>query len=313
MTTHLDRPGTHVEVARRFPDFFIIGAAKSGTSTLHDYLRKHPALWMSADKEPCFFDPNVDAEHRDPGAYHNLFEGAREDQLCAESSTNYAMWPLVPDVPHSISEAAPHARFIYLLRDPVRRCYSHFKHRHERETLPGKPYRMSFEEYLDFDPLIADASDYAAQVRQYLEHFPKESILLLSFERFVEDPVETLRQVHEFLGVEDRSEEDGAEPLHSNDSGDFAGQMLRVYTTAPLKRIPGLQAVYNWMPASLKAAAIALARKSPLARAAGRKLTPPPMLPETRARLQERFDESNAFLEAEFGFDTSCWPSSSKD
>jgi hypothetical protein len=299
-------------VARRVPDFFIIGAAKSGTSTLHDYLRKHPSLWMSDVKEPCFFDPNVAAERRDPEAYYKLFEGAGEDQLCAESSTNYAMWPLVPDVPRSIARVNPNARFIYLLRDPVRRCYSHFKHRHERETLPGRPYRMSFEEYLEFDPLIADASDYAAQVRRYLEHFPKESILLLSFERFVKDPIETLGQVYEFLGVEDRSEQDGAEPLHTNDSGDFAGQMLRVYSTAPLKKIPGLQSVYNRMPAGLKAASLALVRKSPLAGAARRKLTPPPMPPEARARLQERFDASNAFLEAEFGFDSSCWPSSSE-
>jgi hypothetical protein len=297
--------------ARRFPDFFIIGAAKSGTTTLHDYLRKHPDLWMSAVKEPCFFDPNIPPERHDPEAYHELFEGAREDQLCAESSTNYAMWPLVKDVPLSISRTSPHARFIYLLRDPVARCYSHFKHRHERETLPGQPYRMTFEQYLEFDPLIADASDYASQVRQYLEYFPKESILLLSFERFVKDPVETLRRVHEFLGVEDRSEEDGAEPVHSNDSGDFTGQMLRNYTTAPLKKVPGLKVLYDRLPASLKAVAITLARKSPLARAASRKLSPPPMLPETRDRLQERFDASNTFLQAEFGFDPSGWPSSS--
>jgi hypothetical protein len=87
--------------------------------------------------------------------------------------------------------------------------------------------------------------------------------------------------------------------------------MLRNYTTAPLKKVPGLKVLYDRLPASLKAVAITLARKSPLARAASRKLSPPPMLPETRDRLQERFDASNTFLQAEFGFDPSGWPSSS--
>jgi Sulfotransferase family len=299
-----------VDFAKRFPDFFIIGAAKSGTTTLHDYLARHPALWMSAVKEPCFFDPNVAAERRDPERYYGLFEGAAEDQLCAESSTNYAMWPLVPDVPRSIAGINPDARFIYLLREPVRRCYAHFMHRHEREVMKGQPYRMTFEEYLKFDPVVADASDYAAQVRRYLEFYPKESLLLLSFERFVKDPVFTLKQVFDFLGVEDRSEEIGGESVHSNGTDAFKQNMMRVYTMAPLRRIPGLRAVYERMPEPLRAASVSLIQKSILGRGARRRLTPPPMLPETRKRLQERFDASAAYLAAEFGFDASDWAAS---
>jgi hypothetical protein len=295
------------KIASRFPDFFIIGAAKSGTTTLHGYLAKHPALWMSAAKEPCFFDPNIAAEQRDPETYHRLFEGAREDQLCAESSTNYSMWPFVANVPRSIARANPDARFIYLLREPVRRCYAHFMHRHERELLKGRPYRMTFEEYLEFDPVVADASDYADQVRRYLEYYPKESLLLLSFERFVKDPVATLRQVFEFLGVDDQSEEIVGEPLHSNGTDAFKQNMMRVYTMAPLRRIPGLRAVYDRMPENLRAASISLIQKSPLGRRGRRRLTPPPMLPEARKRLQERFDASGAYLAAEFGFDVESW------
>ena len=54
-----------------------------------------------------------------------------------------------------------------------------------------------------------------------------------------------------------------------------------------------------------------MVQKSPLSRGARRRLTPPPILPETRARLQERFDASAAYLANEFGFDTSCWSSGS--
>lgn len=308
------RSATGTELARRFPDFFIIGAAKSGTTTLHEYLSKHPALWMSGVKEPCYFDPRPWGRRHDIDYYHSLFEGAREDQLCAESSTNYTMWPLAADVPRSIARVNPNARFIYLLREPVRRCYAHFMHRHEREVLQGQPYRMTFEEYLNFDPIVADASDYAAQVRRYLEYYPKESLLLLSFERFIKDPVSTLRQVFEFLGVDDRSEQIGGESVHHNGTDAFKQNMMRTYTMASLKRIPGLRAVYDRMPQGLRVKAVELVQKSPLGRGARRRLTPPPMLPETRARLQERFDASAAYLAAEFGFDASDdWTRSSKD
>jgi hypothetical protein len=214
---------------------------------------------------------------------------------------------LAADVPQSIARVRPDARFIYLLREPVRRCYAHFMHRHEREVFSGQPYRMTFEEYLKFDPVVADSSDYAAQVRRYLEYFPKEAILLLSFERFIKDPVSTLKTVFDFLGVDDRSEEIGGKSVHSNGTDAFKQIMMRNYTMAPLKRIPGLRAVYERMPQGLRATAVSLIQKSPLGRGARRRLTPPPMLPETRARLQERFDASAAYLAAEFGFDASDW------
>lgn len=306
-TADAPSPSSALDPARRLPDFFIIGAAKSGTTSLHDYLSKHPALWMSSVKEPCFFDPNVPAQCHDPDFYHGLFEGARSDQLCAESSTNYTMWPMVQDVPASIARVVPNARLIYLLREPVRRCYAHFQHRHEREVCSGKPYTMTFAEYLEFDPVVADASDYEAQIHRYLEHFPKESLLLLPFERFVGDPVPTLKQVFEFLGIEDLSEMIGRQIVHANNSNEFKKVMEHEYTIGPLRRIPGLRAMYNRMPEGLRTKLIELLKKSPLSRRARSRLTPPPMLPEDRKRLHERYAPSRAYLESEFGFDTSDW------
>jgi len=291
----------------RFPDFFTIGAAKSGTSTLHAYLSRHPGLWMSSTKEPCFFDPLQPPDRRDLGRYLALFEGAGESQLCAESSVNYTMWPKVADVPKSISQANPKARFIYLLREPVRRCYSHFIHRHEREVFRGKPYTMSFEDYLEYDPVITYTSDYASQIRRYLDYFPKESLLLLPFEVFVKEPARVLRLVHEFLGVEDRSEVDTLEPLHSNSTDVVKGHMLHSMTVAPLRRIPGLHAAYTLMPERLRAASISVLESSPLGRRTRRRFTPPPMLPETRKRLKARYEASAAYLTSEFGFDVSHW------
>lgn len=291
----------------QLPDFFIIGAAKSGTTTLHNYLAQHPSLWMSAIKEPCYFDPNLPSEQRDPEKYRKLFEGANEEQYRGESSTNYTMWPQVPNVPRSISAVVPHARFIYLLREPIERCYSHFKHRHERERLPGQPYRMTFEEYLAFDPLIADASDYAAQIRQYLDYFPKSSLLLLPFERFVKEPAGVLQELFGFLGVEDISRELTDRPLHSNSSDKFDANLQRSRVLAPFRRVPGLRTLYQSLPKSIREKTASLAEKSVVGRRIQRQFTPPPILADTRERLRERFDASAKYLVEEFDFDLGYW------
>jgi hypothetical protein len=180
-------------------------------------------------------------------------------------------------------------------------------HRHERELFKGRPYRMTFEEYIEFDPRVVDASDYASQLKQYIEYFPKESFLLLPFERYIKDPASTLRAIFNFLGVEDRSEAIAGDSVQKNSRDDFKEGMASLYVMEPLKRIPGLKAVYDRMPKGLRAASLSLVQKSPLSRRARRRLTPPPILPDTRKRLQERYDASAAYLADEFGFDTSGW------
>ncbi len=290
----------------RWPDFFIIGAAKSGTTTLHDYLTRHPALWMSAEKEPGYFDPKTPFKWRDRELYLQLFEGADASQLCGESSTAYSEWPGIPDVPRSIHAVNPRARFIYLLREPIKRCYSHFIHRH-RYTRAEELSRTTFEDYLARRRDIADASDYAAQVQRYLEYFPKESLLLLPFERFVKEPAWALREVFEFLGVEDLSATLTSQPVHSNSTSDSNARIVWNRVVGPFRRVPGLQAIYRSLPPTLRAKSISLVKNSVLGRRAEREITPKPMLASTRERLQERFDASTEYLVKEFGFDPSWW------
>ncbi|MBC7173545.1 MAG: sulfotransferase domain-containing protein, partial [Polyangiaceae bacterium] len=96
----------------RLPDFLIIGAAKSGTTTLFRYLINHSRVFDLAEKEPCFFDAEVNWG-RGLDWYRNLFVGARDDQLCGEASTNYTRYPQVPGVPERIKRVVPDAKLIY--------------------------------------------------------------------------------------------------------------------------------------------------------------------------------------------------------
>jgi hypothetical protein len=125
----------------RFPDFLIIGSAKSGTTTLYECLQRHPNIFLPALKEPQFFSKNSVFEQ---GAawYKALFAQAEDSQICGEASTTYTRWPHTPDVPRRIMNLLPNPKFIYLMRNPVERAYSHYCHHMRFEVT------MTFEEAL---------------------------------------------------------------------------------------------------------------------------------------------------------------------
>ena len=102
------------------PNLFIAGAAKSGTSTLHDYLSLHPDINMSVNKEPNYF------WRKDKGLKHyaKLYGDGRQRYL-GESSTTYRVLPEVVD---RIGETVSDPRFIFIFRNPVDRAVSYYNH-----------------------------------------------------------------------------------------------------------------------------------------------------------------------------------------
>lgn len=190
-----------------FPDFFIIGAMKSGTSSLHHYLASHAEICMSVPKEPNYFSKRRFFFHKSPGWYRSLFGDQR--LLKGESSTAYSKYPTIKHVPERICASVPHAKFIYLLRDPVERTISHVTH----DILEGflrpeptiDPYVRDFEKsiYLQY-------SRYLLQLRQYERVFPPDRLLLLSAEALHKAPRAVLSRVCAFLDVGDHF---GDQPL----------------------------------------------------------------------------------------------------
>lgn len=190
----------------RWPNFFIIGAMKCGTSALHTHLAAHPEIFMSEPKEPSHFvDPAVlralwpemagrgfDREDR----YLALFEGAAGARIVGESSTNYTKRPRVDGVVERIAAAVPDARFLYLMREPVSRTLSHYWH----VVRAGREHRPPAEA-LAADPHYLEVSDYALQLEPYLARFGPERILLLTTEALAADPASAVRTVYRWLGV----------------------------------------------------------------------------------------------------------------
>jgi hypothetical protein len=188
------------------PTFFIIGAAKAGTTSLHYYLDQHPQIQMAVNKEPNFFAGPENGIPYPPDRvarleeYEQLFDPALE--VRGESSTDYTMYPRRQDVPERIGELVPDAKFIYLVRDPIERTISHYKMRvaflGERRSLPE-----ALGDLTDRYSPYTCGSLYASQLELYLSTFPQERVLVVDQAELLANRRQTLQEIFSFLAVDD--------------------------------------------------------------------------------------------------------------
>lgn len=223
------------------PNFLVIGALKAGTTSLYEYLRGHPQIFMSRPKEPAFFGSNW---LRGLAWYERLFDDAGEAIAIGEASTEYSAHPHVPEVPSRIRGLLPGVRLIYLVRHPVERMLSEYHH----NLITGLEHDSSADEALLRDPTYENVSRYALQVEQYLEFFPLDRILILRSEHLRHERVSSLRRVFEHLGVDSRWE--GPEIREEfNQSSTRRG---RRPVDDVVRKIPGYRALATVAPAPLK-------------------------------------------------------------
>lgn len=179
------------------PNLFIIGAAKSGTTSLHGYLKRHPQIFMSEPKEPSYFTPAVGYYPSSLDWYLGLFKDAGDAEVVGESSTHYTMLPKLPGVPERIAEFCDSPRFIYLMRDPIDRIISQYWHGVRQEL-----QHRSMLAAIRREPEFTAFSDYAMQLEPYLAAFGRDRVLVLTFEELVSEPKRILRETFAWLGVD---------------------------------------------------------------------------------------------------------------
>lgn len=184
-----------------WPNFFIVGAGKAGTTSLYEWLKQHPQVFMSPVKEPRFFARDlphpVGLVIKDEREYLNLFSKASGYRAIGEATSSY--FRLWREVPVRIKTAVPDARIIILLRDPVERSYSNYL-MHFRA---GRERGRSFYDALLSSPFAPNYRlTYAMPTRAYLEVFGEQNVLVLLFERLRRNPYELLVEVASFLGID---------------------------------------------------------------------------------------------------------------
>lgn len=215
------------------PNLIIIGAMKSGTTSLHHYLQSHPDISMSEPKELNFFS-NPKFWNRGVGWYESHFNSAAT--IRGETSTSYTTYPRAPEVAERMHSVVPDARLIYLVRDPVDRFISHYVHH-----LSEGRERRSLSEVIaaarqgGSSPYAAQGS-YFRQIERYLHYFKRTQILVITTEGLKRRREETLYGVADFLELPYAFSESGVSQEHNR--GD----------TAPLARNWWVDLIYpTWL------------------------------------------------------------------
>ena len=295
-------------------DFIIIGAAKSGTTTLHGYLSKHPDVFMPELKEPCYFDDTMKdgiepskGWHLGEDWYHGLFTDADDGQLLGEASTNYTRYPQVTNTAKRIFDYNPQIKLIYILRDPVARTYSHFVHRCIKELKLNPPFAGDFREHLRRDPMCLDSSMYAMQLDQYYEYFEPDSILLLSFSQLKKSPEQVVSKVLDFLGLDDApSIFEGEVDLNSADR--FASIKQRHVIKDRYMSNPFIRAFSKLVSnPRLRQFLFRTLAKLPVNKRLSEQVNPPGLTSEEEIYLKDRLQGDREKLRDVYGFDDQDW------
>ncbi|MGH1346817.1 MAG: sulfotransferase domain-containing protein [Nannocystales bacterium] len=185
----------------RMPDFLLIGGMKCGSTTLHDYLVNHPQLAEPQYKEPGFFSRD---ERFALGLdwYRSVFSAAKGDQLAFESSTCYTRHPHFGEVAARIHEHLPEIKLVYIMRHPVDRLYSHYRHAMLERQKKNEGPVVSLDAAMSESSEFFDAGCYLRQIEQYTRHYDRDRFFFLTLEELKDDPDAMLGRLQAFLGVD---------------------------------------------------------------------------------------------------------------
>jgi len=207
------------------PNFIIIGAQRGGTTSLYQYITKHPKIIPALHKEIHFFDINFkkgvswyESQFRQNFSFSLIFKKKKfKDHITGEASPYYIYHP---HVPKRISNIIPDVKLIVLLRNPIERAWSHYHHerrlgveklsfedaiKEEPKRLNGEPEKMLVDEnYYSFNHQhysYLERGIYIDQLERWEKFFSKKQILILSSEEFYSDPSKICQTVFDFLGL----------------------------------------------------------------------------------------------------------------
>lgn len=214
-------------------DFFLVGAARCGTTSLYNHLSSNQEIFLPNVKEPNFFSDVSSPKAEDyetpdfnnkyhakiitsKAVYDSLYKEAQNEQIKGDTSPSY-LWDKT--VAKKIYDYNPKAQIIISLRHPVDRAYSHYI----MNYFTGVDTFKTFKEALDApDNLVwgscnqyLEMSMYYEQLKAYYDTFPKEQIKVIVYEDWTKDIETNINDLFKFLGVNNSNNQISSKVQHN--------------------------------------------------------------------------------------------------
>lgn len=206
------------------PNFFIVGAAKCGTTSLAAYLKQHPEAYFSAHKEPNYFAyPGVTPCYGGPApkavikamlhdrtitdfeAYQASYADAKGAKAIGDASVRYLF---LKQAARNIYEAVPNARIVAVLRDPVARLYSHYRMNCEFQLEPlglmeaVEAEQERHEQGWGWDWRYVGVGRYAEQIQRYYDLFGREAVKVVLYDDYAAEPQKVFSDICRHLDID---------------------------------------------------------------------------------------------------------------
>jgi len=209
----------------KFPNLFLVGSGRCGTTTLYDYLNQHPDVFMSIPKEPAYFCKDYHKESdefhkkqsffyfRTEQEYMKLFSATKNQKVVGEASTLYFPSKVAAK---NIYEFNPEAKIIILIRNPIELLYSShgeylLRFRENIDdfyvALAAEKQRRNWENIPKLVPapsllFYSEKVKFSSHIKRYLELFDQEQVKVIIYEEFKENNYKVVQDIFKFIGVD---------------------------------------------------------------------------------------------------------------
>ena len=274
------------------PNLFLIGAAKSGSSSLYSIIEKHPDIGSYGMKEPNIF--NTSSPEMALSRLSELGLRRPDARYRIDGSVNYSQIPRFSQCPKNIFECCgPSCRFIYIMRNPVERLISHFFWK--KQQFGGV---TSIDRVFELDPQLYFTSCFDIQIEEYLKFFSIDRFYFLTYEDFIVRQAGVSEDIFHWLGL----------PILEQPETSHRGATKKT-STREMRGGALLDPLWRqtWLRNLVKSAVPENRRKAFMRMFTVERPRVDPTREEKRTLLNERFLDSIARTEALTGLDLESW------
>jgi len=181
----------HPKHKNQLTPIFVIGAMKSGTTTLYNYMLEQDEICFASAKEPEYFSKKMGFKKYKSGDFWDLYNTNSNHKFVFDGSTGYTKYPAETGVPERIYNYGLRPKFIYVVRNPFDRIESHYNFMKRDLNWNGK----IVSKYL------IDVSNYYLQLSQYEKYFDVNDFLIIDFEDLTKKPKLVLDKISKHIGL----------------------------------------------------------------------------------------------------------------